>query len=398
MISFEEAYRLTVDAVEALGPESIPLLEATGRAAAHKLKARVSSPSVDVSLKDGFAVRPQDVWGASPEHEIHLDLIGDIAAGGTWKGSIGQGQTVRILSGAPIPDGADAVLAEEFAREGKGVTAFNDAGPGRNVLRRGEDIRKGQLLVDGGEILSPPKIGCLASAGYAEVPVTRVPRVGIIATGDEVVAPGKPLETGKLYASNLVTLASWCKKYGFNVETMVLPDRETEIREGLQRALRRNDVVLTSGGAWKGERDLVVDVLQRMGWKHIYHRVRMGPGKAVGFGMAGMKPVFCLPGGPPSNYMAFLQLALPGLKKMAGFRDLVFPKVPVALSKAVEGQIDWTQFVCGRLDRIKDKAAFVPVKPESRLQMMAASEAIIKIPEGENRYQKGEWVEAYQLF
>jgi len=240
------------------------------------------------------------------------------------------GQAVRILSGAPIPAGAQAVVAEEFThQEGAQLFVFNNAEPGRNVLKKGEDVKQGDFLVGEGSLLTPGIVGFLASAGYMEIPVVRSPRVGIIATGDEVVAPGKPLPEGKLYASNLVTLAAWCHKYGFAVETDVLPDDEDVLRKGLRKALERYDAVITTGGAWTGDRDFVKSVLVDMGWKMEYHHIRMGPGKAVGFGMLGRKPVFILPGGPPSNHIAFLQLGLPGLKRLAGWIDPVLPSLPI---------------------------------------------------------------------
>lgn len=395
MISFNEAYRLTLENISWLGKEQVSLVESTGRVTAEDLHARVWSPSVDVSLKDGYAVLSADIREACPENEIQLKMVGRVAAGGKYTGTMQAGQAVRILSGAPLPKGAEAVLAEEFSREdGELVFAFNNAEPGRNVLVKGEDVHQGQLLLEAGEKLRPTMVGYLASAGYSAVPVVKTPRVGIIATGDEVVAPGKPLQEGKLYASNLVTLASWCHRFGFEVETDVLSDQRDELTIGLGKALERYDAVLTSGGAWKGERDLVVEVLQELGWKKIFHRIRMGPGKAVGFGMVGDKPVFCLPGGPPSNHMSFLQLALPGLMRLAGWRNPGLDKSPVVLTKPVRGQIDWTQFIYGRLTRTESNIQFTPLHLNSRLQMMAASDAVIRIPEGTERIEAGETVEA----
>ena len=398
MISFAEAYQLTLENIHPLPEEQVSLLEATGRVVSRTLEASVWSPSADSSLKDGFAVRSADVRQAAPGQEVRLEIVGSVAAGGDWEGTLKNGQVVRILSGAPIPDGAQAVLAEEFTREnGDELIAFNTAEPGRNVLPKGEDVAKGQKLVEAGEVLRPTRVGYLASAGIAEVPVIRNPKVGIIATGDEVVAPGKPLGEGKLYASNLVTLASWCRRYGFSVETDVLPDEREALQEGLGRALHAYDAVLTSGGAWKGDRDLVAEVLTGLGWEKVFHRVKMGPGKAVGLGMVGSKPVFCLPGGPPSNHMAFLQLGLPGLLRLAGRKEPELPTTPVVLQQDVRGQVDWTQFIHGQIEQTPEKILFTPMKLKSRLQMMASTEAVIKIPEGTRVIPRGTSVPAYLL-
>jgi len=398
MISFDEAYQLTMESISPLGIETVELIQSVNRVPGEDLHASVWSPTLDVSLKDGYAVRSGDVKDAGPDKHITLNLVGRIAAGGDWTGEIGPGQTVRILSGAPVPRGAQAVLAEEFTVEKDGkVTVFNNAAPGRNVLNRGNDVKKGQKIVSSGDVLNPPVVGYLASGGYDRVPVVKNPRVAIVATGDEVIAPGKPLEDGKLYASNLVTIAAWCHKYGFAIDTQVVPDNENYIQKALKSALNNYDAVITSGGAWKGERDLVVRILEKLNWEKKYHYVRIGPGKAIGFGMVDRKPVFCLPGGPPSNHVSFLQLALPGLLRLAGWRHPELPRMTVELSETIHGQTDWTQFVHGRLIQSDEIIKFIPLEIKSRLQMMATSQAIVKIPEGAASIQAGTLVKAYRL-
>jgi molybdopterin molybdotransferase len=384
MISFNEAFELTLQHIRPLGLESVDLLAAEGRVAGDDLLARVDSPSLDVSFKDGYAIQARDVESAAPQSPVCLTLVGSIAAGSDWHGEVHPGEAVRILSGAPIPKGADAVVAEEFTQlQPEAVHVINTAEPGRNILPRGLDVKAGSLIVPAGHRLSPTAIGLLAAAGLMELPVFRRPRVAIIATGDEVLAPGQPLVQGKLYASNLFTLAAWCRHYEFDVETFVLRDDNDCIRQALTTCLQQFDAVLTSGGAWKGERDLVVHILDELGWQKIYHRVRIGPGKAIGFGVFHNKPVFCLPGGPPSNHMAFLQLALPGLHELAGYSQPGLPVVPAVMKESVAGQVDWTQFKHGRLLKEDHCLLFQPMRYHSRLQEMADMEAIAKIPEGQ---------------
>ncbi len=398
MISFAEAFELILSQIHPLGPELENILFATGRVVADDLIAAVDSPSVDVSLKDGYAVSSSDVENASLENNIALQLVGEVAAGEHWEGELKTGQAVRILSGAPIPDGADAVLAEEFSsRRGAEIMAHNDAGPGRNILSRGSDVEKGNLLVSRGTTLFPPKTGLLAAAGFHNIPVFRRPRVGILACGDEVIAPGKPMLAGKLYASNLVTLAAWCQKSGFEVETCVVKDNEETIRQSMIELIKESDALLTSGGAWSGERDLVVKILTELGWKKIFHRVRMGPGKAVGFGLLENKPVFCLPGGPPSNHMAFLQLALPGLEMMAGAPNPGLPTHKVRVAETITGQKDWTQFIHGTIIENLGKSEFYPIHQKSRLQMISNTEGIVKIPQGQMAIHKNGFTLAQKL-
>ena len=383
MISFDEAYRLTLEHIQSLHVETVELLAATGRIAGRDFLAKVDTPSLNVSLKDGYAIQAADILSASPASPVHLTLVGNIAAGGSWQGVVHTGEAVRILSGAPLPQGADAVVAEEFTQALPGaVNVMKNAEPGRNVLLRGTDIRVNQLIVPAGQRLHPTIIGLLAAAGYHEVLVVRRPRVAILATGDEVLAPGQPLVQGKLYASNLFTLAAWCLRFDFEIETFVLKDDPNSIRPVLTSCLDQYDAILTSGGAWKGEHDLVVQILDALGWQKIYHQVRMGPGKAVGFGLFQNKPVFCLPGGPPSNHMAFLQLGLPGLHKLSGEQKPGLPLVPAVMTETVTGQLDWTQFVHGCLLQENQRQLFQPLKYQSRLQEMAHTQAIAKIPEG----------------
>jgi molybdopterin molybdotransferase len=273
MISYAEAYQITLDSIQPLESENVALLQATGRALAQDLQALVDSPSVDVSLKDGYALRGTEVRHASPEAPVRLQLVGSAVAGQGWQGVLQPGEAIRILSGAALPRGADAILAEEFAQEvvPGTVDCMGDTHQGRNILPRSADVYMGQTLAAAGERLYPTTVGLLAAAGFSHAPVVRPPRVAILATGDEVLAPGQPLLEGKLYASNLFTLASWCRQYGYPLETRVLPDEATAIRGALVESLSVNDAVLTSGGAWKGRRDLVVQLLDELGWRKLYH-------------------------------------------------------------------------------------------------------------------------------
>ena len=396
LTSYAEALRLTLASVSALGGETVPLLEAVGRVLADAPRARVDCPSVDASMKDGYAVCSQDIAAATAADPVHLRLIGSVAAGAEYDGTVVSGAAVRILSGARIPRGADAVVSEEFATDdGRHVTVVNDAALGRNILARGIDVRAGEPLFPEGIVLAPAQVGLLAAAGCSEVLVVRRPRVAIIATGDEVIAPGQTLREGQLFASNLVTLTGWCACYGMAATVSVVKDDAALIERALLDAVATHDAVLTSGGAWGGERDLVVRLLDQLGWQKVYHRVKMGPGKAVGFGLLRYKPVFCLPGGPPSNQMAFIQVALPGLLKLGGHARPGLPKIAVTLAEGVRAQEDWTQFLDGRFRSAGGDILFHPFKMVSRLQSMASSEGILEIPEGVAEIEKGRrvWVQ-----
>jgi len=256
---------------------------------------------------------------------------------------------------------------------------------------------QGERVAAKGEILTPALTGLLAAAGVHPVSVIPMPRVAVVATGDEVVAPGHSLKSGQLYASNLVTLLSWLRHFRMDAISAVVKDQPDQIRDALSTMLSWADVLLTSGGAWKSERDLTVGVLEEMGCEMVFHRVRIGPGKAVAFGRIGRKAVFCLPGGPPSNEMAFLQIALPGILQMSGRMPLPFRTREVRLSKTMSGDPHWTQFYQASLEDRRGEWWAVPQQLKSRLQSQARADALIKVPEGVVDLKAGDTIEVQML-
>lgn len=442
-IGFIEAFKKTIETIIPLGTEMVSLSESAGRFSATDLVSRVDSPSINASLKDGYAVKSEDVVFASEQNPVRLSLAGSSAAGDMKSYYLKSGEAFRILTGARLPEGADAVLAEEFVEVENGsfhhvnelspvnkcafenninpvksiIIAKNIAEQGRNILPKGSDVKTGECIVKKNQLLTPGFAGLLAAAGLSEIPVFRQPCIAIIATGDEVVAPGLPLPDGKLYASNMVTLSAFCHGYGMKTITITAKDTADEIKNALSHALENSDAIITSGGAWTGDRDMVAKILLDMGWEQMFHRIRIGPGKAVGFGMLEGKPVFILPGGPPSNLMGFLQIALPGLTKLAGHPFPGLQTKMVRLASDLHGRdVDWTQFIFGfveynmipgrllqnssnsqhyksdngqnyKLNSSQSYASELPVfhslRHRGRLQSMAEATAIAAIPEGE---------------
>ncbi len=293
------------------------------------------------------------------------------------------GKAVDVMTGARIPKGADAVLANEYARVEDGwVCCTRDARPGRNILTQGHDVTRNTAMALAGEILTPAKTGLLAAGGIDRVDVMLRPRVGLLGIGDEVVCPGQELGEGQLYASNLVTLKSWLGQFRMPAEMTIVPDDQDLLCETLTRLSEQNDVILTSGGAWMSDRDLTIRSLEALGGEVVFHRIRMGPGKAVALVLLGQTTVFCLPGGPPSNEMAFLQVALPGLLHLSGLKGEPFKRQNACLTESVSGDADWTQFLHGHLFEEGGQCFVTPLKKKSRLQSQAAATALIEIPEG----------------
>lgn len=389
-IGFNEARDTTLASMPETSTEYLSLIHLTGRIIASDIRSKVNSPSVDASLKDGYAVRSSEIANASDSHPAILHLDGHISAGVTSQRVVEPGRTFRITTGSPLPKGADAVLSEEFtSQEGDRIICRNTAGKGRNVLKKGTDIMKGHTVARKNDRVTPALLGLLATAGLDGALVYKQPKVCVIATGDEVVAPGLPLPEGKLYASNVTEICSWLDQFGIDFTIAYVKDKQKEIRNVLLQHLPHVDAFITSGGIWGSEKDMMIQVLDSLGWEGLYHRVRMGPGKAIAFGLLENKPFFCLPGGPPSNEMAFLQIALPGILRMAGETHLPYLNIAATLTEGVDGHDTWTQFIHAQIKYDNNRLIVQPLKQGSRLQSMANKNALIMLPEGCSRLDEG---------
>ncbi|MFC1932440.1 gephyrin-like molybdotransferase Glp [Chloroflexota bacterium] len=384
-IGYKHAFALTLSNTDCARIESLPIASCAGYVTAENIVALVDSPTNDVSLKDGFAVKSCDVTDASSQHPVKLRVVGSVFAGAIFEGKISEGQAVKICSGSPVPAGAEAIVSAEFCEEMPSEVYIRaTAAAGRNVFRAGEDVKAGTVIVEKGKVLLPARLGLIAAAGISQLKVYHKPKVALIAIGDEVIAPGQKLKEGQLYASNLVNIGAWLSCFNVPYETTITVDNEEAIQSELLKSLPGVDVIVTSGGAWGSERDLIVKVLDSLGWERLFHHVRMGPGKGIAFGIWKDKPVFCLPGGPPSNEMAFLQLALPGILHMAGQTGSPLFTVSARLTQDLKGRHQaWTEFKQAILAPDEDdNYSVTPLFEESRLKSMADSTCMLCKPEG----------------
>ncbi len=391
LIGLAEARRLVSD-LAPLGGEVLSLHRALGRVCSETVVAAASCPSTAASLKDGFAVRSTDVAAARPERPVPLKLHGTVVAGEDDALQVHPGTAVRIMTGARIPAGANAVLASEFAVEQEGVVlARADAEPGRNILAEGADVRAGAVVVEPGVTLQPGHLGLLAAAGLNAVQVCQLPRVVIAATGSELVAPGEPIGPGKVAASNMVTLQAELARLGIKADCQILRDDLDHLEQAFAPLLEDYDVVLTCGGVLDGDKDLTLAAMDHLGVELIFHRVRMGPGKGIAMGRKGATLIFTLPGGPPSNHIAFLILALPGIRRLAGFAETFPGKITAPVEQMVKGMTGWSQFVYATLHSDEENCRPVarPFRRRRRLQAMAAAQCLIEIPEDVFRIEAG---------
>ncbi len=378
--------------ISALGSEVVSIDQAGGRVAAVSVTASVDSPSVDASLMDGYAVISEDLNGASEKQPVKLIVIGSVAAGTRPEEVVRHGTAIRILTGAPLPQGADAVIPEEHTRkEGTRILALVPTAVDSHVLHKGSDVQLGEMLVEAGRLLSPPRIALLVAGGIQSVAVHKRPAIGLLATGTELLACGEKMEKGKLFASNMALHKAWLESQGIKARTRIAGDTEAEISDAIIQLHEETDGIITSGGAWKGDRDLVVKVLDRLGWDLVFHRVRMGPGKAMGMGVLKGKPVFCLPGGPAANETAFNMIAFPAVLKMAGYTRCPYLFLKGVLERDITGKIGWTEFVNCEVVFAEGKIMLRPRRPKSRLAGFGP-QAVVKIPETETVIPKGSCV------
>ncbi len=383
--------------LEPLRPVAVPLDKALGLVCAVDAYAVNNCPTVDSSLKDGFAVVSSDIADASPSHPVTLAVTGSLAAGDEQAGfHVTAGTAVRIMTGAAVPRGATSVLASEFADvTGDLVTIKADARVGLNILRKGSDIVQQQRVLAQGDVLGPAHLGLLAAAGCRDVICYPLPKVAIAATGSELVWPGAPLTEGKVAASNMVTAAAELQALGIKASTVLVHDDLTHLHDHFRTIVQEVDMLITCGGVLDGDKDLTLRAMEQIGMVKIFHRVRIGPGKGACLGRVGKTIVFNLPGGPPSNHVALFLLALSGVRRLMGFMDCLPQKRQVFVTKELTGQKDWTQLVYSTVKYVEGSLYAVPLDNMTRFAAMAKANALIEIPEGCAGIKEGSLAKAW---
>ncbi|PIW40240.1 MAG: molybdopterin molybdenumtransferase MoeA, partial [Chloroflexi bacterium CG15_BIG_FIL_POST_REV_8_21_14_020_46_15] len=340
MVSVEQALREILSCVEVLEPERKPILDSLGQVLAEDVHSTIDIPPADNSAMDGYAVRAEDTHGASESAPRILSVTGEVAAGSISREEVKRGTAIRIMTGAPLPDGADAVVpfedTDEVARKSSHgdlsqIGILCEAKEGMNVRGKGEDIAQGSLVLKKGTVLRPPEIGVLASLGHPAALVIRRPVVSVLATGDELADIDQPLPRGKIYNSNTYTIAAEVIRYGgiariLGIGRDSIQSLEGKIEEGLD-----SDMLITSGGVSKGDYDVVKDVLVKCGEINLW-TVCMKPGKPSAFGVitkGGKRvPLLGLPGNPVSSMVTFEQFARPAILKMLGKSNFAKPSIP----------------------------------------------------------------------
>lgn len=393
MTSFEEARRIILSNISLLGAEQIALQDLQGRITAEKIVAPFPLPFFDNTAMDGYAVRMADQQKFSC-----LPIAGYIPAGGVAPNEITPGSAIKIMTGAPVPHGCDAIVPLEDAEEsGQTVHVRETVTAGQHIRRAGEDVKQGETLLPAGTLIRVPEISMLASLGINQVRVRRRPTVAILATGDELIEPGQPLTEGRLYNSNSATLAAAVREAGaipllLGIAADERSSLEQRIREGLTA-----DVLITAAGVSVGDRDFVREILGECGVKQLLWKVNIKPGKALAFGTHDGKPVFSLPGNPVSSMICFEQMVRPALLKMVGHPRPVQPLLFATLRKEMRKKAGKILFARVHLEVSQGRlVAWSSGRQETGLQKtMRLAEGIAVLPEDRVVFHAGEEVPVY---
>ena len=355
MISADQALQIVLENVAALGVERVPILESLGRVLGESISSSRDIPGFDNSAMDGYAVRAADVAGASEASPVKLAVVETVGAGQMPSRRVSAGQAVRTMTGAPVAEGADAIIPVERTRgSGDLVEFLASADKGAFIRPRGEDLRLGELVMSAGKVLTPADLGMLASVNRAMVEVIRRPRVAIVATGDELVDVDQPPTGAQVVNSSAYALAGAVREAGADAVILkVARDDAREIRDRLAEAMTF-DAVLSTGGVSVGQFDHVKGALDELGMRQLFHGVAQKPGRPLKFGTVGYRPIFGLPGNPVSTLVCFYLYARPALRKMGGMRRVGLPRVIARCAVEIKISKELTEFVRVKLERDRD--------------------------------------------
>jgi molybdenum cofactor synthesis domain-containing protein len=390
-IPLEEARRLMLEAAVPIArTEAVPLGGAAGRVVASPPTAPIDVPPFDRAAVDGYAVVAEATFGAGPYQPASLRCIERVYTGEVPTRAIGRGECTEVATGAPVPDGADAVvMVEQTEREGDEIRVLTPLHPRQNVGRRGADIAAGRPVLQRGDLLTPARIGAVAAVGVAEIEVYARPRIAILSTGNEIVAPGQRLGPGQIYDINRFTLSAVLGAHGGEpVVHPTVPDSIADLNAAIDAAARE-DIVIFSGGTSVGERDLILDAIASRG-ELIFRGVAVKPGKPTAFGLIGGRPAIGMPGYPTSCLSNAYMLLVPMLRRIARLPEYHPRTLHVPIARRIVSITGRFQFFTVR---VIDGAAIPAFKASGDITSMSQADGYIEIPAQTDIVEAGEMVE-----
>ncbi len=406
-MTVEQAFESVLARCRRLETERVGLLDALGRVLAEDAVSDIDVAPFDNSAMDGYAVIAAETASATEDDPVRLEVIDHIAAGSTPSVAVRPGTASRIMTGAPMPEGADAVIMVEHTRPGPAggdtgdwVELLRPASPGDNVRGRGEEVRAGSVVVEAGDTIGPAGIGLLAATGHSEVAVYRRPRVAVISTGDELVDIDEHPGPGKIRDSNSYSLsAQVIAAGGVPLRHGRVPDDFEATREAFTRAAEEADFIIASGGVSVGDHDHVKPVLEEIGEME-FCKVAMRPGNPQTLGSIGGVPFFGLPGNPTSSFVGFEVFVRPALRFMQGYSRLRRPHVTVRLAHDVHKKPSRRYYLRARMERADDGTYVATLSGSQSSALLTAvhrGNCLLILPEGTSEFAEGTLVEAMRL-
>jgi molybdopterin molybdotransferase len=410
LLSVAEARQRLLAAFTPVDVEMIPLTQSAGRVLAKDVRSAVDLPLFDNSSMDGFAVQAADVSGASPNTPVELKVVGDVPAGHVSPIGLQTGEALRIMTGAPVPHGADAVIpvedTDQFRKDlhtgatlPESVKVYRSIKPGDYIRPRGEDVHLGELILAGNIRLRPQDVGILAMIGVAEVQVYRRPKVALLSTGDEIVPVHLPLEPGKIHDSNAYTLAALVSRDGGeSVNLGIAPDRAQAVRETLALSVTSGaDLIISTAGVSVGAFDFVRMVVEEHG-KLDFWRVNMRPGKPLTFGSYQGIPFVGLPGNPVSAFVGYEVFVHPALLRLSGLNDQPRSSIRVELTEPVQsdGRESYLRAIV-ELNKGRWSARLTGHQGSGNLRSLVQANALLIIPSGVKSLPAGAEVDAWLI-
>ena len=398
MLGFDEALSRVLAMTTPLSRETVALGAGLGRVLGAPIVAQMTQPPFAGSSMDGYAVRSADVYAGAV-----LTQIGESQAGRGFDGVVKSGQCTRIFTGAPVPDGADAVVMQEVTVvEGDRITFEKPVEVGNNIRPRGLDFLEGEKLIDAGTLMGPATIALAASANVPELDVFKRPTIGLMATGDELVPPGSKLAPGQIVGSNSFGLSGLFSPFAENIVDLgSAPDKEDELRSMFGDALAGpSDIIVSTGGASVGDHDLVLPVLKSLGVDIDFWKVAMRPGKPIMFGQHGHKLFFALPGNPVSSYVTAITVVTPAIRAVCGYKNPVKEQMALPLTAPLPANSFRRHFMRGLIVNKNGQTMVQPILQidSSHMSSLSTANALIVMGENAKAQDAGEIVSVMPIF
>ncbi|MGR3318175.1 MAG: molybdopterin molybdotransferase MoeA [Candidatus Anammoxibacter sp.] len=398
MISVDDAVKIVIDNTTISESQVIDIKDALGFSLAEDIIADMDMPPFNRSAMDGYALISDDISSLPTE----LDVVETISAGYQPKEHIKNGQAAKIMTGAIVPNGADSVIMVEDTEpvnDGSRVKVLKQIKRGKNIAKMGEDIQNGQVVLKKGKKIRPQEIGVLASVGVNNVNVFRPPSVGVIATGDELVAINTKPKPGQIRNSNSYSIAAQAMQIVSDVEILdIAPDNKEEARQIIEAGLKK-DVLILSGGVSMGDYDIIGDILKELGVNIFFEKVALRPGKPTLFGKRGDTLIFALPGNPVATFVTFELFVYPAIQKMMGIKPFKRPEIKAVLKQDYPAKKNRTEYRPAHLSLCNGELSVIPVKWHGSADLLSTTNAncLLIVPDDVDSFAEGQIVDVMLL-